>query len=213
MVTDNFAYSNGNLQTVGSANWTKHNNGAGNGDFVVASNQVDVPQDADCTVRHNTAMGDADHYAQLDVTIDSVGSIGEYAMVGPITRMATATGNTSGFFGAVGENDTVGNRYTIWRMTASSFTQLGQATGPGAGTFTILLESEGSTHKMFNGATEVLSVTDGNHAGNTSVGIYGYDYQSVGLSFDNWESNTLGAPVSGAPPPDRLTRIAHLIRR
>jgi hypothetical protein len=196
--TDAFTYSNGNLETVSSAAWVKHTYlSVVTGTLTVASNVVQVPSSADTAYRYGTAMGSTDHYAQF--VINNAATGGDTA-AGPMTRMSTGTTNVSGYWAGFGSFGFLGagSHYTLQRCDLNaSFTSLATTAGS-AGTRTVKLESDGSTHTVSIGGVETVFDTDTTFTTETSVGIYAYEYTTNIDSVDDFEADVLTPPASPA---------------
>lgn len=185
--SDSFTYSDGDLSTVGSANWAD----------VVGTVQVsgNLCQNTAAfnfdVAKYKTAMSSGDHYAQANAKT-LTGSSGAYNFLGVRIRQDNTTDNAI-HFEAGWAAGTTQSELNLLVFTAGTPTAIGnwistdQVTGypMPARPFTIKVVGNGSTLDCYAGAygpADGLTVTDSTFSTNTYVGIMCYTEGGTSLA-------------------------------
>lgn len=154
----------------------------------IVSNQASIPSSAALySVRAESDLSSADHYAQVDIV-----TIGVVTHSGGATRFAGAA--TTYYQAVYFKGD---GKYYVSKVVTGTETHLGTAVAittslPEA----YKCEINGSTLKGYQAGVERRSETDTSITANTRTGIAGY--RESGATLDNWSAADLAAAAATA---------------
>src|SRR5688500_206398 len=142
LVTEPFTYSNGVLETVGSANWARRLTD----DLAISSKHVvrgtsNGGAGAECGYPTRNTLATAAQWAQAQI----LGGTGAYSETGVVLRCATATGTEKTYYYAVLGS---GGTAQLYSAVAGSYTELGNFSH-GSANALVYAEAQGTAIKLF----------------------------------------------------------------
>ena len=183
-ITDNF--NRADSSDLG-ANWTESQ-----GDFQILTNVLDIVSltTSWAVAKHNTALSSANHYVQANVNRETSGN-----QVGP--GMVGRFADTSNYYYCKVDISGIDDQ-RIYKIVTGTRTSLGEASDDWNNGSVMKLEIDGSSLKMYEGATLRVSVTDTAITGNTTAGVVTNDATAT-IDWDNFEAADLAAAYQPRP--------------
>lgn len=201
MASDSFSYGDGDLETVSSGAWSRM---TANASISVLSNAIRSISNAQAQYFFNGSFSGDQESKITIVTLPTPDWSGEFAGVGIKCSGSTGAANRQGYFAQL---YTASNyRLYLFRWAANVMTELGSYTTPTVVQGDVLrIANIGSTVKVYIGATEVRSETDGSPLTTGNPGITLYD--GGGFLLDDWVGGVIGGALPVIPASQHFMRM------
>lgn len=152
------------------------------------------------TVRAEHDTGSSDMFTQVNWT---GGGTAVDMTMGVVTRLSSSA-NTGYLF----EVDDFTNFWTLSKVVAGTYTQIGSGSYSPTKPTIVRLESQGTTHRGYIGGSLITTVTDATISTGQRGGLVSYNPTAGGILFDDFSTGALTAGVVLTKPTSRQLKTS-----